>query len=176
MIIRQRIFFERIEHSRQISFLLCRVRGLQFVSPHSQAIWPVLKRHRQQLPDEIPTSSPSVEDNSRPVRMASSSFTRIILSTRLPLYILGMNPAPIPCILCAPGCPPERTGELSGSTATICMLGFCFFNPSATPVSVPPVPTPATKISTFPSVSSHISGRWCGHGPQDLPDCRTDLK
>lgn len=36
-------------------------------------------------------------------------------------------------------------------------MGILFFNPSATPLKVPPVPTPATKMSTFPSVSFHIS-------------------
>ena len=50
------------------------------------------------------------------------------------------------------------------STATTRTVGFCAFRYSATPVSVPPVPTPATKMSTLPSVSSQISGpvvrRW----------------
>ena len=36
--------------------------------------------------------------------------------------------------------------------------GFWDFRYSPVPVSVPPVPTPATKISTFPSVSFQISG------------------
>jgi len=68
-----------------------------------------------------------------------------------------MKPAPIPCILCGPGFPPERTGESLGSTATIFISGLCAFKPSPTPLTVPPVPTPATKISTLPSVSRQIS-------------------
>ena len=70
----------------------------------------------------------------------------------------GTNPAPIPWILCGPPLPSERTGEVAGSTATILISGFCSFRYSPTPVSVPPVPTPATKKSTLPSVSFQISG------------------
>ena len=44
-----------------------------------------------------------------------------------------------------------------GSTATILIFGFFAFNASPTPVIVPPVPTEATKISTFPFVSLQIS-------------------
>ena len=54
--------------------------------------------------------------------------------------------------------PSESTGEVAGSTATILMSGFCSLRYSPVPVSVPPVPTPATKMSTFPSVSFQISG------------------
>ena len=42
------------------------------------------------------------------------------------------------------------------------------------PVTVPPVPTPATKISTFPSVSSQISGpvvAACAAGFAGLSNC-----
>ena len=52
---------------------------------------------------------------------------------------------------------PESTGEFSGSTATILTEGFLSFNTSPIPVIVPPVPTPATNMSTSPSVSLHIS-------------------
>ena len=50
------------------------------------------------------------------------------------------------------------TGEAAGSTATTCTCGFCALRYAPTPVIVPPVPTPATKISTVPSVSAQISG------------------
>ena len=70
----------------------------------------------------------------------------------------GTNPAPIPWILCGPPFPSDNTGELAGSTATTFTSLFCAFRYSPTPVSVPPVPTPATKISTCPSVSFQISG------------------
>jgi hypothetical protein len=36
----------------------------------------------------------------------------------------GMNPAPIPWILCGPGAPPLRTGDSLGSTATVTTSGF----------------------------------------------------
>lgn len=71
--------------------------------------------------------------------------------------MLGINPAHIPCILCIPGFSRERTAELSGSTATISILGLYDFSPSPTPLNVPPVPTPAMNTSTFPSVSCQIS-------------------
>ena len=64
----------------------------------------------------------------------------------------------MPCILCGPATPVESTAEAAGSTATIFTSGFLDLRNSPTPVRVPPVPTPATKISTLPSVSSHISG------------------
>ena len=53
--------------------------------------------------------------------------------------------------------PPESSGESKGSTATTFTPGFLAFNTSPTPVIVPPVPMPATKISTLPSVSRQIS-------------------
>ena len=81
----------------------------------------------------------------------------MILSTTLRLNVLGINPAPIPCILCMPGFSPERTADESGSTPIISTCGLCCFKPSPTPLNVPPVPTPAINTSTLPSMSSHIS-------------------
>ena len=57
-----------------------------------------------------------------------------------------------------PGLWPESTADVAGSTATIFAFGFWDFIYFPIPVTVPPVPTPATNISTFPSVSLHISG------------------
>lgn len=59
-------------------------------------------------------------------------------------------------ILCGPGFSPERTALVSGSTAMTFTLGFLDFRNLPAPVRVPPVPTPATKKSTWPSVSSQI--------------------
>lgn len=56
------------------------------------------------------------------------------------------------------GWPPDSRGEASGSTATTLILGSCSFKYRPVPDKVPPVPTVATKISTFPSVSRQISG------------------
>ncbi|MNT91591.1 hypothetical protein D3C72_2327170 [compost metagenome] len=76
-----------------------------------------------------------------------------------------MKPAPMPWILCGPGLiswPANAwlmTGESVGSTATVVIaLPLVFLIKRLTPVSVPPVPTPAIKTSTSPSVSSQISG------------------
>ena len=81
----------------------------------------------------------------------------MISSTRLISITFGINPAPIPWILCGPGCSPDNTADVAGSTAIIFTSGFFSRSPSPVPVSVPPVPTDDTKISTFPSVSCQIS-------------------
>ena len=72
------------------------------------------------------------------------------------------------------GVPPESTGESSGSTATIFTFGLLAFKAAPTPLTVPPVPTPATKISTRPSVSRQISCpvvRSCIAGLAGLSNC-----
>ena len=76
-----------------------------------------------------------------------------------------MNPAPMPWILCGPGATvsPRRvceiTGECTGSTATLVMARPRVRSKyRETPVIVPPVPTPQTRMSTAPSVSFQISG------------------
>ena len=76
---------------------------------------------------------------------------------------MGTKPAPMPWILCLPGFTgsPARvcvmTGLATGSTAMALKSGFRCLMTSATPVIVPPVPTPATMMSTFPPVSAQIS-------------------
>jgi hypothetical protein len=76
----------------------------------------------------------------------------------------GTKPAPMPWIGCGPRLPPESTGLAAGSTAITWTPGFFALSASPTPVTVPPVPTPATKMSTWPSVSAQISSavvaRW----------------
>ena len=72
--------------------------------------------------------------------------------------VSGTNPAPIPWILCGPGNPFDKTGDVSGSTATTFTLGLCSFRYFPVPDKVPPVPTPATKKSILPSKSVKISG------------------
>ena len=71
----------------------------------------------------------------------------------------------MPWILCGAGlfgwpasfC--EITGLFAGSTATeMIFFPFVFLMNRDTPVIVPPVPTPETRTSTAPSVSSQISG------------------
>ncbi len=76
--------------------------------------------------------------------------------------------------MCGPAWPLESIGEVAGSTAMTCTSSFFDFKYSPTPVTVPPVPTPAMKISTSPSVSSQISGpvvrRWT-FGLDGLMNC-----
>ena len=50
----------------------------------------------------------------------------------------------MPWILCGPFFPPLKTGDAAGSTAIALNEGFFGLMDSATPVMVPPVPTPAT--------------------------------
>jgi hypothetical protein len=56
------------------------------------------------------------------------------------------------------------TGLLAGSTAIDLDSRLALLSTSPTPVIVPPVPTPPTKMSTLPSVSRQISSavvlRW----------------
>ncbi len=73
-----------------------------------------------------------------------------------------------------PGEPPDSTGESSGSTATASKSGLRGLRAWATPVTVPPVPTPATTASTSPSVSCQISSAvvWrCTSGLAGLRNC-----
>ena len=76
----------------------------------------------------------------------------------------GSSPAPMPCSLCGLCVPPLSTCDSTGSTATMSVFGFSFLNTCPTPVTVPPVPTPATIASTLPPVSRMIScavvSRW----------------
>ena len=109
-------------------------------------------------PEEIPTEMPSFFASSLAAAKASSPSALKISSYTFVFRTSGTKPAPIPWILCAPAFPSERTGESDGSRATILTAGFCAFRYSPVPVRVPPVPTPAIKISTFPSVSFQISG------------------
>ena len=60
-----------------------------------------------------------------------------------------MMPAPMPWMGCGVCLPPDRTGLASGSTATILSPGRRGFSAWPTPVTVPPVPTPETKISSL---------------------------
>ena len=75
-----------------------------------------------------------------------------------------MKPAPMPCIGCGPGWPPDKTADASGSTAMQRNDGLRALSTSPTPVMVPPVPIPETRMSALPSVSRQISSavvrRW----------------
>ena len=125
-------------------------------------------------PEEIPAKMPSSRASLRAVAPASSSFTTMISSINSVFKTGGMKPAPMPWILCGPGRPPERTGLAAGSTATTRNPGRRGLITSATPVRVPPVPTPATRKSIRPPVSLQISSavvsRWA-RGLAGLENC-----
>ena len=125
-------------------------------------------------PQEIPPAMPSARASSRAVRKASSSVTGMTSSITLRSRTSGTKPAPMPWILCGPLAPPESTGEAAGSTPTTRTDGRRALSTWPTPVIVPPVPTPATKMSTRPSVSAQISSavvRRCTSGLAGLRNC-----
>jgi hypothetical protein len=68
---------------------------------------------------------------------------------------------------------PRTKPGVEGSTATTLMPGFLDFKNPPVPVMVPPVPTPETRMSTFPPVSSQISGRWfpCARWIRGFTNC-----
>mmetsp|Transcript_21254 Transcript_21254/g.54124 ORF Transcript_21254/g.54124 Transcript_21254/m.54124 type:complete len:207 (+) Transcript_21254:352-972(+) len=130
-------------------------------------------------PDEMPHMMPSVCASVFAVAMASSSDTCSTSSIMLRSALPGTKPAPMPWILCGPWClPPVSTGLLTGSSATNWHSGLSGLMYCAQPVSVPPVPTPATKMSISPSVSAQISGpvvsRWI-FGLSGLLNCWSSL-
>ncbi len=100
---------------------------------------------------------PSSLARRRAMANASLLLIWITSSSTSVCRFCGMKPAPMPWILCGPGLPPLITGESTGSTATHWKDGFFCLIISPTPVIVPPVPTPATSASHWPSVSSQIS-------------------
>mmetsp|Transcript_21180 Transcript_21180/g.73075 ORF Transcript_21180/g.73075 Transcript_21180/m.73075 type:complete len:269 (-) Transcript_21180:2-808(-) len=80
----------------------------------------------------------------------------------------------MPWILCGPLCPPESTADSSGSTAMIWRFGCSGLRYCPHPVSVPPVPTPAMRMSICPAVCSQISGpvvSRCTFGLSGLLNC-----
>ncbi len=109
-------------------------------------------------PEDMPLINPSSRQRRVAIDIASSLATVMTSSIIEISRISGLNPAPIPWILCGPGLPPERTGDSDGSTATIRMLGFYSFKYRPQPVIVPPVPTPEIKTSILPFVYAQSSG------------------
>ena len=99
-------------------------------------------------PEEIPTSTPSLRPISLPSLKASSFSTGMISSYTLVSSTSGTKPAPMPWILWEPATPVDSTAEDLGSTAATLTAGFLDFRYWPTPVTVPPVPTPATNQST----------------------------
>ncbi|MNE60102.1 hypothetical protein D3C80_1552270 [compost metagenome] len=116
-------------------------------------------------PQEMPHRMPSSCIKRRAMALDSSSVTSSTRSTIDRSRFFGTKPAPIPWILCglglisSPANAWEITGDTAGSTATETIgLPWVFLIYRETPVMVPPVPTPATRTSTAPSVSFQISG------------------
>ena len=89
----------------------------------------------------MPQKTPSSLAIRRAMSMASSPEIWITSSKSDVSAFPGMKPAPMPWILCGPGFPPDKTGDSTGSMATIRSSGFFSFRYCPEPVSVPPVPT-----------------------------------
>ena len=105
-------------------------------------------------PEEIPANTPSFTASSVAALKAASSKTVRTSSTNSFLKFSGTKFAPMPCILCEPATPFVMSGEVSGSTPKIFTPSTLSLRYLPTPETVPPVPMPATKAATFPSVSS----------------------
>ena len=91
--------------------------------------------------------------------MASTSVTGTMRSATFLLSTAGTKSGVQPWILCgANGLPPNNCAA-SGSVAMIFTSGRASLSTSPTPVSVPPVPQPVTKLSRrLPTKSWMISG------------------
>src|SRR5699024_655918 len=98
-------------------------------------------------PEEIPPRIPSSLASFLAYSNAVSFSTFTIPSYTSVSNVSGTNPAPSPCSLCGPDSPPESTGESDGSSAYTFVFGLFSFNTCPTPVTVPPVPTPAMNAS-----------------------------
>ncbi len=110
--------------------------------------------------------SPSSRVTRRAAANDSASVTITVRSTRAGSYVVGQKSSPTPSTRYGRPVPPEYT-EPSGSAPMICTSGFIRFRWRATPVIVPPVPTPATKCVTRPAVCCQTSGpveRSCSSG------------
>lgn len=101
-------------------------------------------------PALMPLSIPSSFARRSDIAMASSLCTGITSSTTSRSIALGTKPAPIPWILCGEGLNSAPcffaviAADSCGSTATMVALQPCSLRYCATPVTVPPVPTPDT--------------------------------
>ena len=126
-----------------------------------------LERRPQRRPARDPASNPSRRAQRQAVWIASSSETQITSSSSSRFRTAGTKPAPIPWILCGPGCllraPPSRRARRPPPAVWGCDRA----GTRPPPVMVPPVPTPAISTSTRPSSACSISGpvvRLCTSG------------
>ena len=97
-------------------------------------------------PEEPPTNKPSSLISLLAMIKESLSLILMYSSTKLLSKTSGKKSYPIPSTLYGyTSFPPPRI-EPKGSTPIILIFGNFSFNFFATPVIVPPVPTPATNI------------------------------
>ena len=81
-----------------------------------------------------------------------------VIKARKPAFrCVAVEPDASAVLSGGPAGPPESTADASGSTATHRNAGLRALMTSPTPVMVPPVPMPDTRMSALPSVSSQIS-------------------
>src|SRR4029453_4053789 len=107
------------------------------------------------IPHEPPTNKASSRASRRVISNESASDTAMISSGTVGSYADGQKSSPTPSTRYGRPVPPEYT-DPSGSTPT--MRTFppdTSLRERPAPVMVPPVPTPATKWVTLPSVSAH---------------------
>ena len=108
------------------------------------------KAPRKFAPDEMPTPRPSSRASFCAIRIASPSSTAMISSRKARSRIGGTNSSEIPWMRCLPTLhPADSVGELAGSSGWIFTPGTDRFRKRPTPMTVPPVPTPAMNASGF---------------------------
>ena len=105
-------------------------------------------------PEEIPTRTPSLCPICLPVAKASLSATGIISSRYLCVKHIGNEACADALNFMSAGNAGGKNCRGGGLNSNDLYVGFLDLRYSPTPVTVPPVPTPATKMSTCPSVSS----------------------
>ncbi len=111
-------------------------------------------------PQEMPASTPARRAHAQAVWIASSSETAMTSSISSRLSTGGTKPAPIPWMRCGPGTArPRAPASRAARRRRRAARGLtCSRRYSPDPVIVPPVPTPATSTSTWPSRARAISG------------------
>jgi len=119
--------------------------------------WATVNAAARLAPVDMPPGMPSTFESIRDISNAISLGTVTTSSIIDRSSTVGMNPAPMPWILCGPRGWPDRIALVEGSTAMILIFGLRALSTRPQPVIVPPVPTPTTSASILPCVSFQIS-------------------
>lgn len=148
----------------------CRAGGRRWFSPRSPAGEPAEWRRPSPRRRKSPRARlPGGPPGGRRRRASSVPDGQdFVVNSRV--QGIGHKARPDALNLMRPAAPPDRTGEAQAPPPPRGTAGFFSFRKAPTPLMVPPVPTPATKISTRPSVSPKFPGRWSPYALRDWRD------